>query len=81
MQERGIIRLLDVGDERLLAAIEPDEIGREAVHGFVVAAREIAFGALDLDDARPGVGEPRRTIGRGHRLFEGHDEDAVERLA
>ena len=57
MQQRGVVRVLDVGDKALLAAVEPDEIARQARGGLVVAAGEVAFRPLDLDDPRAGVGE------------------------
>ena len=31
MQQRGVVRLLDVGDQALLAAVEPDEIAGQAL--------------------------------------------------
>ena len=80
VQKRGVPGILDVGDEALLAPVQPDEIGREPVDRRVVASREIALGAFDLDDARARVRETRRAIGRGDRLFEGNDEQAGERL-
>ena len=45
---------------------------------LVVAARKVAFATLDLDDARAGVGQPRGTIRRRHRLFERHHQQAIE---
>ena len=68
-------------DEAFLAAIEPDEIARRAMHGGVVAAREIAFRPLDLDDPRAGIGQTRRAIRRGNRLLQGDHQQAVQRLA
>jgi hypothetical protein len=79
VQQRGVVRVFDVGDQALLAAVEPDEIAGQAVGGLVVAAREVAFGALDLDDARAGVGEAGRTVRRRDRLFERDDQIGRER--
>jgi hypothetical protein len=36
----------------------------------MVAAREVAVRAFDLDDARTGISQPRTAIRRRHRLFE-----------
>ena len=79
LQQRGVLGFLDVGDEALLAAVEPDEVARQAIGGTIVAAGEVALGALDLDDAGAGVGEAGTAVGRGDRLFERDDEQAVER--
>ena len=78
MQQRGVGRVLDVGDQALLAAVQPDEIAGQAVGRLVVAAREVAFRALDLDDARAGIGEAGAAIRRGDRLFERDDEQVGE---
>ena len=59
MQQGEVFGFLEVEHDRLLAAVQPDEIGREPMHVGVVAAREIAFRPLDLDDARTGIGQPR----------------------
>ena len=79
MQQRGIVRPLDVGDQALLAAIEPDEIAGQASCRLVVAAREVALGALDLDHPRAGVGQARAAIRRGDRLFERDDKEVGQR--
>jgi hypothetical protein len=81
MQQRRVLRPLDVGGERFLAAVEPREVARHALGRAVVAAREVALRALDLDHARARVGEPARAIGRGDRLLEGEHGDARERAA
>ena len=78
MQQRRVVRLLDVGDQALLAAVEPDEIAGQALAAVVVAAREVALGALDLDHPRAGVGQAGTAIGRGDRLFERDDREAGE---
>ena len=79
MQQRGVVGIFDVGDKALLAAVQPDEIAGEAFGGFVVEAREIAFGALDLDDPGARVGEAGLTVRRGDGLFEGDDEEIGKR--
>ena len=78
MQQRRVVRVLDVGDQALLAAVQPDEIAGQAVGRLVVAAREIAFRALDLDDARAGVGKAGAAIRRGDRLFQRDDKQVGE---
>jgi hypothetical protein len=78
VQEGRILGLLDIRDEALLAAVEPNEIARQPEDRRVIAAREIALGPLDLDDARPGIRQPRRTVGRGHSLFQAEHEKPVE---
>jgi hypothetical protein len=57
LQQRLVVGRLDVEAQALLAAVQPDEIGGQAVAGRVVAAREVALGALQLDDARPRIGQ------------------------
>ena len=78
VQQRRVVRMLDVGDQALLAAVQPDEIAGQAFGRVVVAAGEIAFRALDLDHARAGVGQAGTAIGRGDRLFERDDEQTGE---
>jgi hypothetical protein len=49
--------VLYVERETFLAAIDPDEVGSEAVDGVVVVARRVAAaGSLDLDHARAELG-------------------------
>jgi hypothetical protein len=69
---------LEIERDRLLAAVEPDEIGALAMDGGIVGAGEIALGPLDLDDTGPGIGQPAGTERRRDRLFDADDEDAVE---
>ena len=80
VQQRGVVRLLDVGDQALLAAVEPDEVARQAFRRLVVAAREVALGAFDLDHPRAGIGQAGAAIGRGHRLLQRDDEQTCKRL-
>ena len=77
LQQRLVVRLGEIEDDRLLAAVEPDEIGALAARQRVVAAREIAFRPLDLDHARAGIREPARAGRRRDRLFERDDEEAL----
>ena len=53
VQQRGVVRVLDVGDEALLAAVEPDEIAGQALRRPVVAAREVALGRSILMTRAP----------------------------
>jgi hypothetical protein len=46
------------------------------VHEIVVAACKVSFRSLDLDDARPGIGQPAAAHRRGDRLFERDDKNA-----
>ena len=78
-EQRLVVGLREIEDDQLLAAVEPDEIGALAVRDVVVAAREVALRALDLDDARAGIGEPAGAHRRGHGLFERDDQQAFER--
>ena len=71
--------LVEIENDRFLAAIEPDEVGALAVHDMIVAAREIAFRTLHLDHARAGIRHPAGALRRRDRLFERDDEDAGER--
>jgi hypothetical protein len=47
------------------------------VDDVIVLAGEVAFRALDLDDARPGIGEPAGALRRRHGLFDGNDEETL----
>ena len=75
--EVAVVGLLDVDDERLLAPVQPREVGGLAVGGRVVAACEVAAVAFKLDDARPGVREATGGQRCRHGLFERDDQDAV----
>jgi hypothetical protein len=73
-------RLLEIERQRLLRAIEPDEIAGQPLDGGVVVTGEIAaLGALDLDHARAEIGELARRERRRHGLLDRHDDDPVER--
>ena len=78
-EQRLVVGLGEIEDDRLLAAVEPDEIARLAVGDIVIAAREVALRPLDLDHARAGVGEPAGAHRRGDGLFERDHEEAFER--
>ena len=69
-------RILQVQPDRFLATVQPDEIGALAMDETVVAAGEVALRAFDLQDPRPGIGQPPRHVGGGDRLFDGDDQDA-----
>ena len=67
---------LEVDGERLLAAVEPDEVRSGAVDDVVVAAGEVAaVDAFDLDHARAEVGEVAGGQRRGDGLLDGDDGD------
>ena len=44
----------------------------------VVTPRKVAFGPLDLDDPRPGIGKSARTQWRGARLLQGEDQHSFQ---
>jgi hypothetical protein len=71
-----VVGAREVEGERLLAAVEPDEIRALASRQFIVAAGEIALRALDLDHARAGIGEAAAAHRRRHRLLQRHHEKA-----
>ena len=77
-QQRLVLGLGEIEHDRFLAAVEPDEIAAFAVHQRVVAAGEVAFRPLDLDDAGAGIGQAARAHRRRDRLFERDDEKAGE---
>src|SRR5690606_22913166 len=56
LEQRAILSPAQIGHDGLLAAIEPDDIAALAVHGLVVAAREIALRAFEFDHARASIG-------------------------
>ena len=77
--EQGLVGgLHEIEHDGFLAAVEPHEIGAFAVDERVIAAREVAFRTLDLDDAGARIGEPAGAHGRRHRLLQRHDEEAGE---
>src|SRR5262249_37367400 len=69
----------EVEHDRLLAAIEPDEIGALAVNDVIVLAREIPFWPFDLDHARAGIGETACALRCRHSLLDRNDKKAIER--
>jgi hypothetical protein len=79
LDQRHLVGVLEVERDRLLAAVDPHPVRRFAVHRAVVAAGEVAFGALDLDHPRAGVGQPAAAVRRDLRLFECDDEHAAQR--
>jgi len=76
----AVIRLLEIDAAGFLAAVEPDEIGGQAFRIVVIAAGEIAFSALQLDDARAGIGELAGRGRHGHRLLQRHHQNSFERI-
>ena len=70
LQQRGVVGLLDIRDQALLAAVQPDKVARQSACRFVVAAGEITFRPLELDDPRAGIRQARTAIGRGNSLFQ-----------
>jgi hypothetical protein len=86
-QQRLVVGAREIEHHRLLAAVEPDEIGALSTtrafppvfarnRQLIVVAREIALRPLDLDHPRAGVGEPAGAHRRRHRLLERHHQKA-----
>src|SRR5262249_42867765 len=69
----------DIEDKGFLAAIEPNEIASLTRRGILISAREITFQAHDFDDTGAGISKPRGAVGRGNRLFDGHNRKAFKR--
>src|SRR5438270_13867203 len=55
LDQRQVIRVLQIDDARFLAAVIPYEIARLAMNVVVVAAGEISFRSLQLDNPRAGI--------------------------
>ena len=70
---------LDVGNDRLLTAIQPGEVGALAVGDPVVAAREVSPVALYFNHPGAGIRKARRTERRRHRLLQADDQKALKR--
>ena len=75
-KERLVIRLGEIEHNGFLAAVEPDEITALAVYEVVVAAREVALRALDLDHAGARVRKATGAHRRGDGLLERNDQEA-----
>ena len=80
LEQALVLGLAEVGDDELLAPVEPGEVRALAVHEAVVVAGEVALGALELDDAGARVRQPAAGHGRGDGLIEREDERAGERF-
>src|SRR5262245_35154405 len=78
-EQRPVFGLAEVEHHRLLAAIQPDEIGAFAMHNVVIFAGEIALGALHLDDTRTGIGKAACALWRRHRLLNRNYKNTGER--
>jgi methionine-S-sulfoxide reductase len=79
LQRIKLRRVLQVERKAFLASVGPDEVRRLALHPRVVGAGEVAAaGPLNLDHARAEVGELPRAEGRGDRVFERNNEEAVQ---
>ena len=61
-----------------LAAVQPDEIRTLTVDECVVAASEVAFWTLDLEDARTTVRQHAGGVGGGDGLLQRYDEQPFE---
>ena len=79
VQQSQVFFRLQIERRALLAAVEPNEVRRHPLYGQIVMARSLAFGTLDLDDARAGVGKANRAQGRRHGLLNRNDQEPRER--
>src|SRR5262249_29836769 len=79
LEQRLVLGFAEIEHNRLLAAIEPDEIGAFAMDNMIVIAREIALGPFDLDHSRARIGKTASTLRRRHRLFYRNNEEPFER--
>ena len=80
--DRNSLRGLEVDRDRLLAAVEPDEMRSGAVHDVVVAAGEVAaVDAFHLDHPRAEVGEVAGGQRCGNGLLDGDYGESLERQA
>ena len=79
-QEEGAVpRVLQIERDRFLGAVGPSEMARQPPRPRIVAPREIARSRpLHLDDPRALIRQQPRAIGRGDRLLQGNDEQAVQ---
>ena len=79
LQPLQLLRDLEIERDALLASIRPHEMRRQPIDSGIVATREIACTRpLDLDDARPEVGELARAERCRDRMLERDDCDAIE---
>lgn len=71
LQDLPALGRLEVEADRLLGAVEPDEVTGLAVDSRVVPPGEVAAaGALDLDHPRAQVGQLPGRVRRRHRLLD-----------
>ena len=73
--------MLDVQGQALLGTVGPDKVRGQALDARVIAAREVAHArALYFDHARAHIGELARGKGRGNRVLQADNGDALEGL-
>src|SRR3546814_6233281 len=75
-EKRSVGSVLDVKRDRLLAPVEPGEIGALAMYVIIIASRALALGTLDLYDPGTRIGETRGAMRRGDGLFTRDDRDS-----
>ena len=73
-----ILGLLYIKPDRLLPAVEPNEIGTFPLNEGIIATGEITFWALDLDHASSSFRKPPRGIWGRNSLLQGDNCDAFE---
>jgi hypothetical protein len=80
VQERDVVRILQVDLEGLLGPVEPHEVAGLPVHRLVVPPREVSgTRSLHLDHPGAEVGELPGGERRRHRLLDADDGDPFER--
>src|SRR5215208_7997924 len=79
MQDLFGLVLPQIQGQRLLGAVEPDEVAGHAHDRFVVTPGEVPYaGTLDLYNSRAEIGELAGGEGGGDRLLQGDDGHTFE---
>ena len=81
VQQRRIVRRLDIGRQTFLAAIQPNKVAGQPGNRPVIASGEIPFRPFDLDDPRPGVSQTGTAIRRRDRLLQRKHEQPIQRAS
>ena len=78
VEDLQALGFLDVHREAPLVAVEPHVTRRQALHGRVPVADQVAHaGTLDLDDLGPHLAQEAGAERAREDLFEGHDPHAA----
>src|SRR5438309_11539633 len=79
LQARASVYGGEIDNDRVLAAIEPDEVAALALCRRVIAARKVAFRTFHLDHMRAGIRQPRAAERRCNRLLDCDDDYSLKR--